>query len=127
MTTDLQMFRPEPPALVDLRADAGAAGAFAGVLAISGGTLSDAGVVIPTAVPATTTMALYNNSGTLTWNGIALAPGASLSGTTGAVAKAGGDESGTGEAARAPRLERGDLRPLVVRPASHEARFSFEP
>jgi hypothetical protein len=49
--------------------------------------LSDAGVVIPTAVPATTTMALYNNSGTLTWNGIALATGASLSGTTGAVAK----------------------------------------
>ena len=48
-------------------------GAFAGGLAISGGTLSDAGVVIPTAVPATTTMALYNNSGTLTWNGIALA------------------------------------------------------
>jgi hypothetical protein len=62
-------------------------GAFSGGLAISGGTLSDAGIVIPTSVPSVTTMALYNNSGTLTWNGIALATGASLSGTTGAIAK----------------------------------------
>jgi hypothetical protein len=40
------------------------------------------GFHITSGVPGSTSMALYNNSGTLTWNGIALATGASVSGTT---------------------------------------------
>jgi len=40
------------------------------------------GFHITSGIPASTAMALYNNSGTLTWNGVALATGASLSGTT---------------------------------------------
>jgi hypothetical protein len=40
------------------------------------------GIHISSGVPSSTTMALYNNSGTLTWNGIALATGSSVSGTT---------------------------------------------
>jgi len=56
-------------------------------LALSGGTLTDAGIVMPSDVPADTSFALYNNAGTLTWNGIPLATGSSLSGTTGKLAK----------------------------------------
>jgi hypothetical protein len=40
------------------------------------------GIHIASGVPVGTSMALYNNSGTLTWNGIALATGSSVSGTT---------------------------------------------
>ena len=40
------------------------------------------GIHIGDGVPGSTSMALYNNSGTLTWNGIALATGSSVSGTT---------------------------------------------
>jgi hypothetical protein len=40
------------------------------------------GIHIGSGVPSSTSMALYNNSGTLTWNGIALATGSSVSGTT---------------------------------------------
>lgn len=40
------------------------------------------GIHIASGVPGSTSMALYNNSGTLTWNGIALATGSSVSGTT---------------------------------------------
>jgi hypothetical protein len=42
---------------------------------------------IASSVPADTSFKLYNNSGTLTWNGIVLAAGSSLSGTTGKLAK----------------------------------------
>lgn len=38
-------------------------------------------------VPANTAMRLYNNAGTLTWNGIVLAAGSSVSGTTGKLSK----------------------------------------
>jgi hypothetical protein len=40
------------------------------------------GIHIASGVPVGTSMALYNNSGTLTWNGITLATGSSVSGTT---------------------------------------------
>jgi hypothetical protein len=40
------------------------------------------GIHIASGVPGATSMALYNNSGTLTWNGVALATGSSVSGTT---------------------------------------------
>jgi Chaperone of endosialidase len=40
------------------------------------------GIHIASGVPVGTSMALYNNSGTLMWNGIALATGSSVSGTT---------------------------------------------
>jgi hypothetical protein len=40
------------------------------------------GIHIASGIPGSTSMALYNNSGTLTWNGIALATGSSVSGTT---------------------------------------------
>jgi hypothetical protein len=40
------------------------------------------GIHIGSGVPSATSMALYNNSGTLTWNGVALATGSSVSGTT---------------------------------------------
>jgi hypothetical protein len=40
------------------------------------------GVHIASGIPGSTSMALYNNSGTLTWNGVALATGSSVSGTT---------------------------------------------
>jgi hypothetical protein len=43
-------------------------------MAISAGTPSDAGIVIPSAVPTTTTNALYNDSGTLKFNGSSLIP-----------------------------------------------------
>jgi len=56
-------------------------------IAISGGTLTDAGIVIPSIVPASTSNCLYNNSGTLTWNGAPLATGSSVSGTTGTICK----------------------------------------
>lgn len=56
-------------------------------IAIDGGTITDHGIVMPSAVPAVTTMALYNNSGTLTWNGSALAAGSSVSGTIGRLSK----------------------------------------
>ncbi len=44
--------------------------------------VGDGGIHIASGVPSSTSMALYNNSGTLTWNGIALATGSSVSGTT---------------------------------------------
>ena len=47
--------------------------------------VNEGGVNIVSNVPSVTTMKLYNNAGTLTWNGIALATGASLSGTTGSI------------------------------------------
>src|ERR1700677_1454343 len=40
------------------------------------------GIHIQSGVPSSTSMSLYNNSGTLTWNGVALETGASVSGTT---------------------------------------------
>jgi hypothetical protein len=40
------------------------------------------GIHIASGVPVGTSMALYNNSGTLTWNGVALGTGSSVSGTT---------------------------------------------
>jgi len=40
---------------------------------------------IASSVPGVTTYRLYNNAGTLTWNGVPLATGASLSGTTGTI------------------------------------------
>ncbi len=45
------------------------------------------GIHITSGVPASTAYALYNNAGTLTWNGIALGTGSSVSGTTGYVPK----------------------------------------
>jgi hypothetical protein len=43
---------------------------------------SGGGIHITSGVPGSTSMPLYNNSGTLTWNGIALATGSSVSGTS---------------------------------------------
>jgi hypothetical protein len=40
------------------------------------------GIHIQSGVPGSTSMALYNNSGTLTWNGSAIATGSTISGTT---------------------------------------------
>jgi hypothetical protein len=62
-------------------------GGFSGPVSVDGGTLSDAGLAIASSDPADKSMKLYNNSGTLTWNGAPLAAGSSLSGTTGTVAK----------------------------------------
>ena len=45
-----------------------------------GGSGTGAGVSITSGVPGTTTNVLYNNAGTLTWNGSALATGSSISG-----------------------------------------------
>jgi hypothetical protein len=55
-------------------------------MAISGATISTAGIVIGSAVPALLTNALYNDAGTLKWNGVALATGSSVSGTTNTIA-----------------------------------------
>lgn len=56
--------------------------------AIDVASVTSAGFVgIATGVPASTTMRLYNNAGTLTWNGVVLATGASLSGTIGKLGK----------------------------------------
>ena len=46
-----------------------------------------AGVYLNNAVPSDTSYTLYNNSGTLTWNGTALAVGSSVSGTTNYISK----------------------------------------
>jgi hypothetical protein len=47
-----------------------------------------AGIYISSQVPTTTDYTLYNNAGTLTWNGVALdTGGGSLSGTSGTIAK----------------------------------------
>lgn len=46
-----------------------------------------AGLVIASQIPAVTTNALYNNSGNLYFNGVALATGSSVSGTSNKVAK----------------------------------------
>ena len=48
--------------------------------------VNSGGINIVSNVPGDTTMKLYNNSGTLTWNGTPLATGSSLSGTTGTIA-----------------------------------------
>ena len=45
------------------------------------------GIHIAAGIPGSTNMALYNDSGTLTWNGSALATGSSVSGTTGYISK----------------------------------------
>lgn len=44
-------------------------------LAISGGTISDAGIVIASDTPASTALALYNVGTTLMWNGLAVVTG----------------------------------------------------
>ncbi len=46
-----------------------------------------AGVYLNNATPSDTSYTLYNNSGTLTWNGTALAVGSSVSGTTNYIPK----------------------------------------
>ena len=68
------------------RINAGSA-VFSAGLALDGGTISTHGIVMPTGVPAVTTMALYNDAGTLKWNGTTLAAGSSVSGTTGTIGK----------------------------------------
>ena len=68
------------------RINAGSA-VFSAGLAIGGGTISTNGIVIPSGVPAVTTMALYNDGGTLKFNGATLAAGSSVSGTTGTIPK----------------------------------------
>ena len=40
------------------------------------------GIHVASGIPSSTSMALYNNSGTLTWNGAALSTGIAVSGTT---------------------------------------------
>ncbi|MBI5465805.1 MAG: hypothetical protein HY974_00780, partial [Candidatus Kerfeldbacteria bacterium] len=45
------------------------------------------GIRLASSVPGTTTYKLYNNNGTLTWNGNVLATGSSVSGTTGYISK----------------------------------------
>lgn len=56
-------------------------GIVAGPADLSQIILGGGGISIASAVPGVTTNKLYNNAGTLTWNGIVLATGASLSGT----------------------------------------------
>lgn len=56
-------------------------------MALSGGTISTAGIVIPSAVPGDTSFALYNSGGNLFFNGVALAAGSSVSGTSGKLCK----------------------------------------
>lgn len=56
-------------------------------MALSGGTISTAGIVIPSAVPSSTAFALYNSGGNLFFNGVALAAGSSVSGTSGTICK----------------------------------------
>lgn len=68
------------------RIQAGSIALSAG-MALSGGTMSTAGIVIPSAVPSVTTLALYNDSGTLKWNGATVAVGGSVSGTLGKICK----------------------------------------
>lgn len=58
----------------------GAVGATAGT-----GTILSGPIKLSSGVPVDNSMKLYNNSGTLTWNGIVLAAGSSLSGTTGTI------------------------------------------
>ena len=50
-------------------------------MSTSGATASSAGLVMPSAVPSSTTNALYNNGGALTWNGTPVSVGFSGSGT----------------------------------------------
>jgi len=49
--------------------------------------VAGSGIKITSSVPGDTAMALYNDSGTLKWNGAALALGSSVSGTTGYMPK----------------------------------------
>jgi len=49
--------------------------------------IAGTGIKLTNAVPSDTSMALYNDSGTLKWNGAALAMGSSVSGTVGYVPK----------------------------------------
>jgi len=49
--------------------------------------IAASGVKFTNAIPSDTTMALYNDSGTLKWNGAALAMGSSVSGTIGYLPK----------------------------------------
>lgn len=54
-------------------------------IATDGATVPTHGIGIASAVPSSTSFVLYNNAGTLTWNGTPLAAGSSLSGTTGTI------------------------------------------
>lgn len=60
-------------------------GQFTTGIAVNAASVPTAGVAIASAVPSSTSFVLYNNSGTLTWNGIALAAGSSVSGTLNAI------------------------------------------
>lgn len=51
-------------------------------IALNGATMPTEGIAMASGVPSSTSFVLYNNSGTLTWNGVALATGSSVSGTT---------------------------------------------
>lgn len=61
-------------------------GTFLGINTITPANTLDigdgGGIHITSGVPGSTSFALYNNAGTLTWNGIPLATGSSVSGTT---------------------------------------------
>lgn len=66
-------------------------GLIAGTAKFTTGIATDAatvpthGIAMGSGVPSSTSFVLYNNSGTLTWNGTPLAAGSSLSGTTGTI------------------------------------------
>ncbi len=60
-------------------------GQFTTALATDGAALPTHGLAMASAVPSSTTFVLYNDSGTLKWNGIALAAGSSVSGTLNAI------------------------------------------
>lgn len=68
-------------------------GAKMGQIAVVGGigvndaAVPTAGIGITTGVPVSTAMVLYNDAGTLKWNGTTLAAGGAISGTAGAIAK----------------------------------------
>ncbi|MDD5456088.1 MAG: hypothetical protein PHV30_03555 [Candidatus Margulisbacteria bacterium] len=62
-------------------------------LHVEGTNGGNAGIYLNNATPNNTSYTLYNDSGTLKWNGTALATGASVSGTTGKIPKFTGPSS----------------------------------
>ncbi|MCR4374156.1 MAG: hypothetical protein NUW22_04845 [Acidobacteria bacterium] len=54
-------------------------------IALDGATASDHGIVLASAIPASTAMAIYQSAGTLYFNGSVVALGSSVSGTIGAI------------------------------------------
>jgi hypothetical protein len=65
----------------------GTVGSTTGTGGLTAGVIDTGPVTINSTVPGVTTFKLYNNAGSLFWNGAALAAGSSVSGTTGQISK----------------------------------------